>query len=330
MYNQKSYTIRKSRKGDPRFPYRMSRFCQWTTLGVSLLFAAVFFYLLRSSSGTYLSAWFLSLTIAVALLFIISFPRNIVLTSTDLIVYGILEATYINLADIKRIHTVSHRRLRRLIPVIGSYGFGGYFGYYFDIRNLRVIRLFASRLTGLVMVRTVYDDRILLSCEAASELVSMVRRRKTGDPLQEWYGTPEADNEAETPAEEVKTAEPDNTKAKAKRTAKKERPAKPDRKPAKAKAKAKSTKAVKDAGTTGNADASKTVKDTEALKTAENADSIEAVETAEITVAATKAKPKASGKAAADSKAQKKPSKAKKGGSSGKSGGKGARKSKGK
>ncbi len=180
---EKTYEIKRTRGGDPRFPYRMSRFCRWTTLAVSIVFAAVFIYLLRSSSGTYLSAWFLSLTIAVAALFVISFPRNIAVTDTDLIIYGILEATYINLDDIKRIHTVSRRRLRTVVPAIGSYGFGGYYGYYFDLRNLRAIRVFATRLDGLVMVQTVYDDRILLSCEAASELIAIVKNRMRDNAL---------------------------------------------------------------------------------------------------------------------------------------------------
>ena len=183
MDNENTYTVKKTRKGDPRFPYRLSRFCRWTTLAISLLFAAVFIYLLRSSSGTYLSAWFLSLTIAVAALFVISFPRNIVVTDTDLVIYGILEATYISLGDIKRIHTVSRRRIRTVIPAIGSYGFGGYYGYYFDLRALRVIRLFATRLDGLVMVQTVYDDRILLSCEAADKLIALVKSRMQDNAL---------------------------------------------------------------------------------------------------------------------------------------------------
>jgi len=180
---EKPYQIKRTRDGEPRFPYRMSRFCRWTTLAVSIVFAAVFIYLLRSSSGTYLSAWFLSLTIAVAALFVISFPRNIVVTDTDLTIYGILEATYINLDDIKRIHAVSRRRLRMVVPAIGSYGFGGYYGYYFYLRNLRVIRVFATRLDGLVMVQTVYDDRILLSCEAASGLISIVKNRMQNNAL---------------------------------------------------------------------------------------------------------------------------------------------------
>lgn len=195
MDNEKRYEIKTTRGGEPRFPYRLSRFCRWTTLAVSVLFAAVFIYLLRSSSGTYLSAWFLSLTIAVAALFVISFPRNIVVTDTDLVIYGILEATYISLGDIKRIHTVSRRRIRMVIPVIGSYGFGGYYGYYFDLQKLRMIRLFATRLSGLVMVQTIYDDRILLSCEAASELIALVKSRMKDNALFDGSDDAEAAEE---------------------------------------------------------------------------------------------------------------------------------------
>lgn len=195
MNNEKRYEIKTTRSGDPRFPYRLSRFCRWTTLAVSVLFAAAFIYLLRSSSGTYLSAWFLSLTIAVAALFVISFPRNIVVTDTDLVIYGILEATYISLGDIKRIHTVSRRRIRTVIPVIGSYGFGGYYGYYFDLHKLRMIRLFATRLSGLVMVQTVYDERILLSCEAAAEFIALVKGRMKDNVLFDGSDDAEAAEE---------------------------------------------------------------------------------------------------------------------------------------
>ncbi|MDE7356408.1 MAG: hypothetical protein K2N21_06550 [Rikenellaceae bacterium] len=182
MKTEKPYRVRKNKEGYPRFPYRLSRTCRWMTAFTSILFAALFFYMLNSSSGTYLSAWFLSFIIAVALLFIISFPRNIVVTDTDLVVYGILEATYISLGDIKRMHRVPRRRLRMVIPVIGSFGFGGYYGYYFDLRNLHVIRLFATRLSGLVMVHTIYNDCILLSCEAADKLIALVKER-TGNNM---------------------------------------------------------------------------------------------------------------------------------------------------
>lgn len=176
---ERDYEIKQTKRGEIRFPYRPSRYCRWVTWISSLLLTAIFLYLLYSSSGTYLSAWFLSLALAVALLLILSFPRNIDLDEDEMALKGILEATYIPYNDIKRIHPINKSRLRFVIPLIGSYGFGGYFGYYIDLRNLRTIRVFASRLSGLIMIQTIYNERILISCERPEQLISMVRERIT-------------------------------------------------------------------------------------------------------------------------------------------------------
>lgn len=162
-------------KGDTCFRYRMSKYCRYTTFFSFLLLIALFFYFLISSSGSYLSAWYLSFATAVVLLFFISFPRRICVTSSNLVINCILEATYIPLGDIKRIHETKRYRLNRTICLAGSYGFGGFYGYWLDLIHLRMVRMYATKLSGLVIIQTIYNERYVVSCEEPSTLVRCVR-----------------------------------------------------------------------------------------------------------------------------------------------------------
>lgn len=170
-------------KGATCFKYRMSKYCRYTTLVSFLLLIALFFYFLISSSGSYLSAWYLSFATAVVLLFFISFPRRIRVTSSDLVINCILETTYIPLGDIKRIHETQRYRLKRTVCLAGSYGFGGFYGYWLDLIHLRMVRMYATKLSGLVIIQTIYNERYVVSCEEPSTLVRCVR-----DNIKELHG----------------------------------------------------------------------------------------------------------------------------------------------
>ncbi|HIS33382.1 MAG TPA: hypothetical protein IAA79_00420 [Candidatus Avirikenella pullistercoris] len=164
-------------EAEPVFKYSLSKYCKYTTFVVSLLILGIFLYFFFSSSGTYLSAWFMSIALAVCLLFVISFPRRIKITDSDVEIHCVLEMTNIPLADIKRIHPIERYRLKRIIPILGSYGFGGFYGYYFDLMYFRVIRMYATKLSGLVIIQNIYNERYIVNCENPRLLIGAIRKK---------------------------------------------------------------------------------------------------------------------------------------------------------
>ena len=161
----------------PRFRYSMSRYCKYVTAILFLLITAIAFLLLFTSSGTYLSAWFTSIAAAVLLLFVISFPRYLAITDKNLEIHCVLEITEIPLADIRRIHPISRYRLKRHIPVLGSYGFGGFFGYYVDLIHLRIVRMYTTRLDHMIMIQDIYGQRYIVNCRYRELFVEILKER---------------------------------------------------------------------------------------------------------------------------------------------------------
>ncbi|MEG1935861.1 MAG: PH domain-containing protein, partial [Rikenellaceae bacterium] len=137
----------------------------YVTFFVMLIVIAFFVYLLLSSSGSYLSAWYLSLVFAVLLLYLISFPRYIKLTTNMLEIHAILEITPIIYSDIKRVYRIKRYRLKGILPLIGSYGFGGFFGYYIDVKQLKIVYMHATKLSNLIAIEDIYNDKYIISCE---------------------------------------------------------------------------------------------------------------------------------------------------------------------
>ena len=147
------------------YRYKRSRLSISLTIITLLIGIFGFIALLTTSSGSYLSAWYLSLVIAVLLLFILSFPRYIKLSDSSIEIHCMLEVTAIPYNEIVRVCKIRSYMVKYHLPIMGSYGFGGYFGYYINLKQLKIIRYYATNLKSLVAIEDVYSDIYIVSCE---------------------------------------------------------------------------------------------------------------------------------------------------------------------
>ncbi len=167
------------------YKFRRSNRSIYFTIAVLILGILGFLFLLTSSSGTYLSAWYLSLVIALLLTFILSFPRHIELSDNYIDIHCVLEVTSIAYDDIVRACKIRPYVVKYHFPIMGSYGFGGYFGYYFNIRQLKVVRFHATNLKSLIAIEDVYSDIYIISCEDRDVFLSeLASRRATAIELK--------------------------------------------------------------------------------------------------------------------------------------------------
>lgn len=157
------------------FRYYRDKFSKHVTFYISIIIISLFVYLFLTSSGTYISAWFISIATAIFLLYLLSFPRYIRVTNKNLAISCVLEITVIPLGNIKRIHAINRYRLKRLFPLLGSYGFGGYFGQYFDLIHLRFLHLYLTKKENLIFIQDIYDNRYIVNCEHRQKLIELVR-----------------------------------------------------------------------------------------------------------------------------------------------------------
>ena len=58
--------------------------------------------------------------------------------------------------------------------VFGSSGFFGYYGKYFDIKELDIVNVYASEWDNFVEITDIYDTRTYISCREADNLINTI------------------------------------------------------------------------------------------------------------------------------------------------------------
>lgn len=147
-------------------------------LTVIIILVGIFgvWMLYRLYTGGFVSAWFASVVIALALLMLLSVPRRIVLLNNSLEIQCISDITAIPLDEIELISVVHRRRLRWIIPLFGVVGFFGYYGKFLDLKRWRIVNLYLSEWNNFVEVKTIHGSRYYLSCRESGELINSIRQ----------------------------------------------------------------------------------------------------------------------------------------------------------
>lgn len=151
---------------------RLSR--RITTVVIALVVLAVAYatyYFLHA--GGYYPAWLTTFVLAVAALYILSIPRNIQLTDEALEIHCVVELSTIKRDNIRSAKMVEGDH-PHIFPLLGSYGFFGYYGYYLDYRRWEIVKLYASEWCNFVEIEDIYEQRYIISCSRAEELLERI------------------------------------------------------------------------------------------------------------------------------------------------------------
>ena len=140
-------------------------------ISISLVVFAIGYFF---GEGGFIPAWLVSLIVALVTLYILSIPRNIVVTETALEIRCIVEITRIRLPELRSIRRVEPDYMKGKYVFVGSYGFFGYYGYYVDSEKWETLLLYCTRLNNLVEITDVYEKRYIVNCEQADELIKAV------------------------------------------------------------------------------------------------------------------------------------------------------------
>ncbi len=153
------------------YKYRFDRRTLYATAIGLVLFAALGAGLYLLYEGGYLSAWFTSFVVAVIALMALSIPQQIVVTDRTVEVRCLLDITELRRDEIAAIRRVDTRRMKWIVPLFGSYGFFGYYGHFFDLKQFKHVRLYASEWRDFVEITDLYEERLYVSCREADRLV---------------------------------------------------------------------------------------------------------------------------------------------------------------
>lgn len=160
------------------FKYERDRRCRritwYTTAGLLLLFTVM----VLLSGQQYFPAWIIFFILSILALEILSIPRFITLDDEALEIHCVVDMTRIHVEDIESIRRIGREEFKRLTPLLGSYGFGGYFGYYFDFSAWNFYKLYATERKHLVLIEDIYEDSYIVSCPDPDTLVDLAIRAR--------------------------------------------------------------------------------------------------------------------------------------------------------
>ena len=160
------------------FRYTFGCRTRWVSIGVLALIVAVVCALYLLYDGGYISAWFLSVTVAIIALCVLSIPRQIRINEATIEIHCVLEMTEIELIDVASVVRVERQQIKWLLPMVASFGLFGYYGIYFDFRTLDWVHVYASQWDNLVMITDKYEQQFLVSSDEPERLISTIEEAR--------------------------------------------------------------------------------------------------------------------------------------------------------
>ena len=136
-------------------------------VGLSILFAFIY-------KGGYISAWFISLILAVLALMILSIPRRVVVDEEGIEIQCIAEDTTLAYEDIANIRKVEKREMNACVPIFGAIGFFGHYGRFLNLRTMEFIHIYASRWGKFVEITDIDGSKYYISCEEREDIIKRV------------------------------------------------------------------------------------------------------------------------------------------------------------
>ncbi|MBE6194693.1 MAG: hypothetical protein E7140_03050 [Rikenellaceae bacterium] len=136
-------------------------------VGVSVLLAFVY-------EGGYISAWFISLILAVLALMVLSIPRRVVVDEEGIEIQCIAEDTSLAYEDIASIRKVEKREMRSCLPIFAAMGFFGHYGRFLNLRTMEFVHIYASRWGKFVEITDIDGRKYYISCEERNNLIEFV------------------------------------------------------------------------------------------------------------------------------------------------------------
>lgn len=136
-------------------------------VGLSVLLAFVY-------EGGYISAWFISLILAVLALMVLSIPRRVVVDEEGIEIQCIAEDTTLAYEDIATIRKVEKREMNSCLPIFGAVGFFGYYGRFLNLRTMEFVHIYASRWGKFVEITDIDGNKYYISCEERDDIVKRV------------------------------------------------------------------------------------------------------------------------------------------------------------
>lgn len=164
---------------------RLDKLATVITLALTVLIVGVCITLFAASHGAlYIAAWTTSVLLAIVALCALSWPQRIIVDDDKVELRCLVESTYVKMSSIVDVEVVGKRGLAGKIPLPGVFGFGGYYGFWIELKTRRVYRTYMTSRAHCVVIHTSHR-RYLVSCERPEELRSHILTTRAHSPREE-------------------------------------------------------------------------------------------------------------------------------------------------
>jgi hypothetical protein len=163
---------------EKKYKYKLDKKSRWITFIIFFLIAVVTacFYIWLPTR--YIPTWFVVTIFCLIAIVTLSIPRFIKVNDEALEIHCIVELTRIHIEDIESVRPLKCREARWIIPLLASYGFFGYFGSFFSLRDWDFYKVYTAARVNRVVIEDIYEDRYLVSCRDADRLIETVTQAK--------------------------------------------------------------------------------------------------------------------------------------------------------
>ena len=162
---------------DHEYRYRPDLRTWYATAIHLLVFVAIAVALLLTYDGGYMLAWGVSLIVALVALMALSIPRRVRLTDESIEIYCISDYTNIEYSEIATVRKVEKGETKWFIPLFAGVGFFGYYGYFFNLRKLEVIKIYASKWCNFVEITDICEEKHYISCDDPEKFTAFVAQQ---------------------------------------------------------------------------------------------------------------------------------------------------------
>ena len=161
------------------YKFRFDRRTLYLSAAYLVVYAALGVLLYMLYEGGYLSAWFTSFVAALAALMALSIPSKIVVTDDTVEIRCLCDFTELRRDEIATVEAIPNEEMKWHVPLLGGYGFFGYYGHYFDLRRFERVKIYASEWGNFVRITDIYDDSIIISCRNAGAFIEQIYSTKS-------------------------------------------------------------------------------------------------------------------------------------------------------
>ena len=156
------------------YKFRFDRRTIYLSAAYFVVYAVLGVLLYLLYEGGYVSAWFTSFVAALAALMALSIPTKLVVTPQSVEIRCLCDFTEVRRDEIATVEAVAAEDMKWHVPLLGGYGFFGYYGHYFDLQRFERVKIYASEWRNFVRITDIYDDSIIVSCRDAEALIAQL------------------------------------------------------------------------------------------------------------------------------------------------------------